>query len=515
MLLPDEFFDRFRTLSLERVRRVEASWNRIIQDPDADHGVVGEMLREVHTLKGDAAIIGYHEVLLLCQKLEDLLEVVNRLTCDVSEDLDLVVTMSIQFLGMLLRMKPGSPMTGLDLDGFVRQCDDVLRETKTIPVAPPTRRRNRNTIPEVPVDRVAEATRQRLASAATSVFLEYLSARGVSSRQRLRGVWLTLKQELGRMQVTGLAPLLERHVKATRELAEGLGKRVKIELELGMLGVEPRIAEAVDIAAVHLMRNAVDHGIESLDQRPRVGKPELATVRLHARQTGNTIDITVEDDGRGIDLARVRTIAVSRGLLEAGQTITDAQLLELVFEPGFSTRSTVTEISGRGVGLDAVKSAIVRVGGMVRLASSALGTKVTLSVPAPARNLHAYQFLAPGGSVALAVSARWTPSLETAPSPGAIDPLQTIQLFGSSRQTSVQQPFPVRDLTFRLRWGFLEVSVRSATEPKLVVAERICPTSEDHPVEVISVEGQETLLLRPEHVTELAAAWSARTAVAH
>jgi len=514
MLLPDEFFDRFRTFSLERMRRVEASWNRIVQDPESDHGMFGGMLREVHTLKGDASIVGYHEVHLLCQKLEDLLQIADRLTSDVSEDLDLVVTMAIQFLGMLLRMRPGSPMTGLDLDGFVRQCDDVLRETLTIPVAQPTRRRNRSTIPDVPVDRVAEQTRQRLASAATSVFLEYLSARGVSSRQRLRGVWMTLKQELGRMQVTGLAPLLDRHVKATRELAESLGKRVKIELELGVLGVEPRIAEAVDIAVVHLMRNAIDHGIESPERRPQVGKPELATVRVHAKQTSNTIDITVEDDGRGIDLATVKTIALARGLLEDSGAVTDAQLLDLVFEPGFSTRSTVTEVSGRGVGLDAAKSALVRVGGLIRLASSARGTRVTLSVPAPVRHLHAYQFLAPGGSVALAVSARWTPSIETSPSPGAIDPLQTIQLFGSSRQTSVQQPFPVRDLTFGLRWGFLEVSVRAATEPKLVVAERICPTSEDHPVEVVSVDGQETLLLRPEHVTELAAAWSARTAVA-
>ena len=512
MQLPDEFLERFRTSSLERVRRVEAAWNRIVQDPEGI--AVGEMLREVHTLKGDASIVGYHEVRHLCQKLEDLLEIADRMTSEMSEDLDLVVTMAIQFLTMLLRMKPGTPMTGLDLEGFVRQCDDVLREARTVPLPRPTRRRNRKTIPDVSIDRVGEQTRQRLAAAATSVFLEYLSGRGISSRQRLRGVWLTLKQELGKMQVAGLAPLLERHVKATRELAEGLGKRVKIELDLGTLGLEPRIAEAVDIAVVHLMRNAVDHGIEPADERIAAGKRDPATIRVQAKPQDATIDLVIEDDGRGIDLAAVRAIAAERGFLEAGRAISDAELLDLVFEAGFSTKSKVTEISGRGVGLDAVKSAIVRAGGKVHLESSAHGTKVTLSVPAPVRYIHVYQFLAPGGQVALAVSARWTPSPESSPSPTAIDPLQTIQLFGSSRQTSVQQPYPLRDITFRLRWGFLEVSVRSATEPKLVVAERICPTSEDHPVEVVSVDGQETLLLRPEHVTELAAAWSARTAVA-
>jgi len=213
----------------------------------------------------------------------------------------------------------------------------------------------------------------------------------------------------------------------------------------------------------------------------------------------------------------VRAKAIERGVLTAEQAAgaTEADLIELVFQPGFSTKAAVTELSGRGVGMDAVRSALSRVGGSVRLKTRPTGTTVTLTLPAPLRHIPVYHFLAPGGSVALAVLARWTPSMDPMPPPEAIDPLHTIQLFGSSRQTSVQPPMPIRDLGLRLRWGFLEVSLRSATEPRLVTAERICPTPDDHPVEVIAIDGQETLMLRPEHISELAAAWVGRSTAIH
>lgn len=511
MLVAEELFDRFRTLSFERVRRVEGAWNRVVQDAEGDPGLVGEMLREIHTLKGDAAILGANEILKLCQKLEDLLQLTEELNGSVSEDLELVVTMAMQFLGMLLRMKHGAPMTGLDLDGFVRQCDDVLRETRTL-MSQPTRMRRPSgrTNPDAPIDRVAEQTRQRLAFAATNVFLEYMAARGQSSRARLRGVWNTLRQELSRMQVTELGALLDRHGKSTRELATSLGKRVTIDIDVRNVVVEPRIAEAIDIAVLHLVRNAVDHGVEIPADRARVGKPLEGMIRVRSAPAANgNIDIIVEDDGRGIDRVGVHKLALERGVLAAGE-LDDSRILDAIFEPGFSTKSTVTAISGRGVGLDAVKSSLVRVGGSVRVTSGRTGTAFTLTVPAPVRHIHAYQFLGPGGQVSLAVSARWTPTIEDTPSPDVIDPLATIQVFGASRQTSVQSPAPVRDLCMRLRWGFLEVALRTGTEPRLVIADRICPTSDEHPIEVVSIDGQETLLIRPEHVTEISALWNAR-----
>ncbi len=506
-MIPDELLERFRVLSLERVGRVDTSWNRLVLVREGDDsGLLQQMLREIHTLKGDASIVRSLEVQRLCHKLEDLLEVADESHFEISEDFEFVVTMAIQFLGMLLRVKPGA-MAGLDLDGFVRQVDDVLRETRTLPAMRARRTSLRTLGTDAPLDRVGEHTRQRLAAAATNAFLEYLSARGQSSRARLRGVWTAMRDELARMQVTPLQPLLERHVAAANELALGVGKRITLELAVGAVGLEPRAADAVDIAVLHLIRNAIDHGLESPAERIAAGKAEAGRICVHASERGANIEIAIEDDGRGVDFVAVRARAAALGLDPARD---DTQLLPLLFEPGFSTRTKVTALSGRGVGLDAVKVALERIGGSVRITSHERGTTVTLAVRALVRQLHAYHFLAPGGTVSLAVSARWTPSLEATPHADSIDPLQSIQLFGGSRQTSLEAAKPGGELSFRLRWGFLELSLRSATEPVLASAERICPTPDDHPVEIVTIDGQETILIRPEHLGGLAAAWPAR-----
>jgi two-component system chemotaxis sensor kinase CheA len=510
-MIPADLLERFRVLSLERVGRVEAAWTRIVADAWQETGgddLVRTMLREVHTLKGDASVVGARDVLKLCQKFEDLLHVLTP-GGDMSEDFELVVTMAISFLGMLLRLKPGAA-SGVDLDGFVCQVDDVLRETRALPNVSRTATRGQRTLTDDPVDRLGEATRQRLAATATSVYLEYLSARGPTTRNRLRAVWTSLRDELARLESTELAPLLVRHVDPARHLAIELDKHVAIEL-FADARIEPRVAEAVDIAVLHLIRNAIDHGIESRAARVAAGKPEVGKVRVVATGVDGQLEVAVSDDGRGIDLAAVRATAVASGRLDAAREVSDADLLDMVFVSGFSTRAEVTQVSGRGVGLDAVKSAIGRVGGTVRIETGLAGTTVTVSVPALVRHLHAYAFLAPGGAVSLAVSARWTTDVEQV-GPSAIDPLHTIQLLGSSRQTIIpDNQQEVRDLAIRLRWGFLEVSLRAATEPRLVTAERLCPTPEDHPVEVVLVDGCETLLIRPERVTELAAAWSGRS----
>ncbi|MCW5806050.1 MAG: Hpt domain-containing protein [Deltaproteobacteria bacterium] len=506
--LPDGLLERYRVLSLERVGRVEAAWTRLLAE-GADDELVRGMLREVHTLKGDSSVVGQRDVQQLCQKFEDLLHAIDP-DVEMSEDFELVVTMAIQFLGMLLRMRHGTA-SGVDLEGFVCQVDDVLREMRALPsVRARATHRPRSALADGAIDRLSEAARHRLGASATTVYLEYLAARGAASRSRLRTAWGQLRDEIARLESTELSPLLARHAGPARELAHGIGKRVAIEL-FADARVEPRVAEAIDIAVLHLVRNAVDHGIEDPATRARAGKREEGRVRVHALGGDGQLEIAVSDDGRGIDLAAVRATAIASGRLDAQRAAGDAELLDLVFAPGFSTRASVTQVSGRGVGLDAVKTAIARAGGTVRAETGAGGTTVTISVPALVRHLHAYQFLAPGGAVSLAVSARWAPEVDAGALAAALDPLRALQLLVSSHQTAVPpSSSPPRDLAFRLRWGFLEVGLRAASEPRLVTAERICPTPDEHPVEVVLVDGCETLLLRPESIGELAAAWSGR-----
>lgn len=493
--VPEAIVVRFRALSLERIGRMEALWNALIEGAE-DAEAARTISRDLHTLKGDARLVGYDAVHTLAHKLEELVELAKQLEYRVSEDFELVVSMAMQFLGMLLRKRDTA---GIDLAGFMRQIEEVLRETRVL-------RKTRATNPRLvavtdAVNRLSEHTRQRLASVATDAFLEYLGARNPDSRRRLRRVWQTLRDELAQIETIAIAPLIERHLAPTRELAAALGKEVEVELALDDLRLDPRVAEAVDQAILHLLRNAVDHGIESSASRVALGKPARGRVRVSVDHAGAAVRITVADDGRGIDLERVRAKGTQRDLLDRAREASERELIDLVFVPGFSTRDDVSEVSGRGIGMDAVKSAIVRVGGEVRVQSQiGAGVEVTIVVPAPVRQLRVYRFLAPGGAMTFAVSARWTPTvIERAPD--AIDPVQAVALHGGSRQTITGWPIDsVRDLAMQLRWGFLELALRTASEPQLMTAERICPTSEDCPLEVVLIDGAEALLLRPEHV---------------
>jgi two-component system sensor histidine kinase and response regulator WspE len=154
-----------------------------------------------------------------------------------------------------------------------------------------------------------------------------------------------------------------------RDLARQLGKQVRFEVIGEKTGVDRDILEKLEAPLNHLIRNSLDHGIEPPDRREAAGKPATGTIRLEARHRGGMLQISLCDDGRGIDAERLRARVVERGLAAATMAakLTEAELLEFLFLPGFSTKEQVTEISGRGVGLDVVQSMVQAVGGGVRV----------------------------------------------------------------------------------------------------------------------------------------------------
>jgi two-component system sensor histidine kinase and response regulator WspE len=156
-----------------------------------------------------------------------------------------------------------------------------------------------------------------------------------------------------------------------RDLARSLGKKVKLEIVGKATQVDRDILDRLEAPLNHLLRNAVDHGIGEPDQRRAAGKPEEGTVRLEARHLAGMLSISVSDDGRGIDLDALRTTVVEKNLATAEMTarMTESELLDFLFLPGFSTAKQVTEISGRGVGLDVVQSMVQDVGGSLRAVS--------------------------------------------------------------------------------------------------------------------------------------------------
>ena len=169
-----------------------------------------------------------------------------------------------------------------------------------------------------------------------------------------------------------------------RDLARFLDKQVRLEISGQTTEVDRDILDKLEAPLTHLLRNAIDHGLEAPEERSAAGKPECGALRLEARHRAGMLILTVEDDGRGIDLERMRSKIVERGLSRADlvSSMSEAELLSFLFLPGFSTASTVTEFSGRGVGLDVVHEMARTVGGSVHVRTRpGRGTTFHLQLP--------------------------------------------------------------------------------------------------------------------------------------
>jgi two-component system sensor histidine kinase and response regulator WspE len=169
-----------------------------------------------------------------------------------------------------------------------------------------------------------------------------------------------------------------------RDLARTLGKQIRFEVVGDQTGVDRDILDKLEAPLSHLIRNAVDHAIEDPVARVTSGKPEVGTILLEARHRAGMLHLRLSDDGRGIDVARLRSKAVARGLVAeaVADQLSEHELLEFLFLPGFSTKEQVSEISGRGVGLDVVQSMVKGVGGSVRVATQpGIRTVFTLQLP--------------------------------------------------------------------------------------------------------------------------------------
>jgi len=219
-----------------------------------------------------------------------------------------------------------------------------------------------------------------------SVFsdLEGLSQRLNEDTMRVAANTRKLEEDVMSIRMHPVSTVFNSFPRAVRDLARDLGKPVDLVVEGGETELDRKILETIRDPLLHLVRNAVYHGIESATEREKTGKKRDGVVRLSAWQQGDQVLVQVSDDGRGIDPATVRRAAVSKGLIDesTGEALTRDDCLRLVFEPGFSTRSTVDDISGRGVGMDVVKATVEEMHGEVLVESElGEGTRVTLSLP--------------------------------------------------------------------------------------------------------------------------------------
>jgi two-component system chemotaxis sensor kinase CheA len=203
-------------------------------------------------------------------------------------------------------------------------------------------------------------------------------------RARLNLITEELRQNVIELTMLPVSSVFDAFPRAVRDLSRTFGKPIELIVRGRDTELDKKIVEQITEPLIHLLRNAVDHGIEPPDERRRVGKPEAGQLVLAAEQQGNRILITMKDDGRGIDPMALRAAAVRRHIATAAELdrwSPDA-LFNLIFEPGFTTRLLTTDVSGRGVGMDVVRRVVDRLGGTVRVQTElGKGTTVTLNLP--------------------------------------------------------------------------------------------------------------------------------------
>ncbi len=393
-LFLDEAGDR-----LENVRELL----RDLEGSDGDEQVVA-LRRELHALKGASRMMGLREISELCHLAEDLAEDTRRVDWRALAEACSGIANAVENLSD----DAGSPRIARHHQGPAPHRSSARRT-----------RRDEVRVKIAIIDELAErgARLRVIAAAAEGIAARVSRLAGLAElavhdrdpRQILATLAASLRhaaleidtgqrafgrlaeqqlQTLLRLQVQPIRPFLRSLADHADELAESLGKEVTVTVTSGDAQLDRRIVNTLREAFLHLVRNAVDHGVEEPSERRRIGKARSATIRIAAISEADRVQLQISDDGRGIDEQSVLAAAVTRGLLEPGQDadLDRAAVLNLLLQPSFSTREETSAVSGRGIGLDAVAAAVRSVGGDVWLESEAgSGTTVTVEVPVARR----------------------------------------------------------------------------------------------------------------------------------
>jgi two-component system chemotaxis sensor kinase CheA len=339
----------------------------------ANQETVAALFREAHTLKGAAAMVGETKVRDVAHGMEDALQ---QIRSGAAVATSAVVDSLLGSVDVIRAMLDGAPTTAVSAAQAQAQAPAPARASTAA-----------GDVVQVSLERLDELVRTAGESAAAHLRLGRLLATRLGTDPRELGEFRELQLVLNQLQeltlrvrMVPVATLGYTLHRALRELARTGSKPVRWEMAGGDTELDRAVLERLADPLLHLVRNAVDHGIEAPAERTAAGKAEEGLIRLHAMQVGSEVVIAISDDGRGIDLQRVRTAAGRRSIDTAGMS--DAEVLDLIFKPGFSTAKRVSDVSGRGVGLDVVRSALESIRGRVEVRTEpGRGSEFRLAVP--------------------------------------------------------------------------------------------------------------------------------------
>ncbi len=366
-----------------------------LEEGEAGEEPVNEIFRVVHTLKGDFGSLGFPRLASLCHRLENALDVLRashaspgargvsllllavdglqralRLAERHEDELDRLhqhLVVEIEAWGAALAGRAGG-----EQGGPAATADQGAPEAES--GAPD----NRSRYLRVDVERldlllnlVGEISvgRGTLGEAIQDVRV----ARGELIERHRDGdlLYQELQELVLKLRMVPVGPAFQRHVRLVRDLGERLGKPVRLRLEGGDVELDSSVLQLLQDPLAHMLRNAMVHGIEPAEERTSRGKAPVGEIQLRTAQEGGSLSIVLRDDGRGIDGERVVQRAKDRGLVAESAVLSHAEMLELLFLPGFSTATEVSDLAGRGVGMDVVRRNIEALRGSMEISSTA------------------------------------------------------------------------------------------------------------------------------------------------
>jgi two-component system, chemotaxis family, sensor kinase CheA len=447
--------EKFRRVAEERLARLSVSLVELEESaPKVDLASLGDLLRELHTLKGEAGVLGQKPLAALAHALEDLLGAAQR--DEVKFDAELF-DYALAGLDVMTAQVGGSGEDGVTADRFVGELRAFISDGgggaaggEPEATEQPPSDAERSSVPEMAEPTAASAGRvrylrvdpERMSRLSELVGdLLVFRERGTGRSKRLKELfgqlrrthgdqeWIPRLEELAReasqdaflefrrvrelgdrLRMLRLAPvrtLLEGYRRTARDLARTLQKDVRLEIEAQAVEVDQGVLEVLSEPLLHLVRNAVSHGIEDPSERVAAGKDPTGLIRLTVRQAGSHVEVVSQDDGAGVDPAAVAKRALARGLvteLEA-ETLSVERALELIFVPGFSTAG-LSDISGRGIGLDVVRRRVEEHHGSVQVESvPGAGSRFTVRIPMDVAMAKALICEANGSHYAIATDA--------------------------------------------------------------------------------------------------------------
>ncbi len=228
----------------------------------------------------------------------------------------------------------------------------------------------------------------------------------VFATRNLNSISVDIQERVTTLRMIPIEYIFSRFPRIVRDLSSNLGKKVKLITKGGETNLDKSVVDDLFDPLVHLIRNCIDHGIESPEERLKLGKPEYGVIYVEAINEGSSIVIRVKDDGRGIDLEKVRKRAIEKNLIQPGVSYSKEQLLSLIFVPGFSTKEEVSNISGRGVGMDIVKERIEKLKGTISIGTSlGKGTLVSIRLPMTVAIMKVLLFEVKGVVLAVSVNS--------------------------------------------------------------------------------------------------------------